>query len=585
MADQGRPIEAAKPITVELLARLTNDAYADRAGGRDPSGGPREEANATYRDQVEGARNGKPPLPGLPAQVPSVVDEMKAAGFRPLRDIPAGRQSATGFFARVWVNDTTQPPTLIVANRGTDGGLLQDFRADAQFVLGPKTGLHPQYKEALDAIADLKRDYPDARLVTTGHSLGGGLAELQKKVFHPSVAAAYSFDAPGARELSQSDAFKAIAKTHNPAYPQMGSEANVTNWVVNGTHVGDTKITGPHIGGTQRRHIHTDEVVGASLGLKNTAAVGANAILNSPTTIGPAIAATVAISTLEHEFTRKHPASSIVAALRSVDRDLGQQAVPELSGLSRPQSIAREADPRETVLETAQAKAVKRAEANYERATDRVEAAKANLHRVLDDGLRKTEQSIADQNRASDFNMAVSEGTLRNRLYVFDTLGMKNQVGLAGQVQIDGAKIGETIGGTVVKGVGPQGYAMLQTGEREFKYVPLSAFPAGQQPKEGDQLRITVDPKTLQARADATPEPKPIEQGERVKGTVVPSTARPDLVVVQTGPNDYTSIPRDTFPKGKVPQPPAEVSVGLLPSGHATVVTLKEPAKEVDRTR
>ncbi len=66
---------------------------------------------------------------------------------------------------------------------------------------------------------------------------------------------------------------------------------------------------------------------------------------------------------------------------------------------------------------------------------------------------------------------------------------------------------------------------------------------------------------------------------------MVPSSSRPDLVVIQTGPNDYTAVPRESFPRGKVPQPPAEVSVGLLPSGRATVVTLDAPAKEVEKLR
>lgn len=67
---------------------------------------------------------------------------------------------------------------IYVAHRGTKG--LRDVGADVALALGVQS-MHPRFKRANAEVQRLVNENPGYRIVSTGHSLGGSLAESSGK--------------------------------------------------------------------------------------------------------------------------------------------------------------------------------------------------------------------------------------------------------------------------------------------------------------------------------------------------------------------------------------------------------------------
>lgn len=63
---------------------------------------------------------------------------------------------------------------IYIAHRGTKS--MRDVGADVAVALGVE-GMHPRFKRAKREVVKLARENPGYRIVSTGHSLGGSLAE------------------------------------------------------------------------------------------------------------------------------------------------------------------------------------------------------------------------------------------------------------------------------------------------------------------------------------------------------------------------------------------------------------------------
>lgn len=147
------------------------------------------------------------------------------------------RNPQTGFYADVLVGEDD----VIIAIRGTnDKDDLNDDFAMA------RSRIPAQTRDALDLYDKVKMEYPDKKIVLTGHSLGGSLAEIVGAL---NSELAVSFNAYGVRDLFNENA--------------VIQEDNIINYVntqdvvtvVNGeNHIGETYSV-PNIGkGVKGKH-------------------------------------------------------------------------------------------------------------------------------------------------------------------------------------------------------------------------------------------------------------------------------------------------------------------------------------------
>ena len=86
--------------------------------------------------------------------------------------------TTSGFFGVAYHNSQTNE--IAIGMRGTNG--MSDLWADSTFLSG---GWSQQFTDAAQFTAAIKRRtvglrarYPDAKLITTGHSLGDGIAQV-----------------------------------------------------------------------------------------------------------------------------------------------------------------------------------------------------------------------------------------------------------------------------------------------------------------------------------------------------------------------------------------------------------------------
>jgi len=116
--------------------------------------------------------------------------------------------SASGLFAVTYRNPITNQ--VVIAYRGTDKLFSGDGAADAAFLNG---GTHPQFREAAElAKTTIENIHREVRvnsssmpeIFVTGHSLGGGLAQLVGWIYGLNGA---TFDAPGAQRVINSQDF------------------------------------------------------------------------------------------------------------------------------------------------------------------------------------------------------------------------------------------------------------------------------------------------------------------------------------------------------------------------------------------
>jgi pimeloyl-ACP methyl ester carboxylesterase len=99
----------------------------------------------------------------------------------------------TGLYYDVWDNRSTRES--VIAFRGTDGA--KDWWSNARFVTKYLPVGLDQYnvvrREITGVVVRALRRMPDATFITTGHSLGGGLAQ-QAAYAHPNIKRVLAFD-------------------------------------------------------------------------------------------------------------------------------------------------------------------------------------------------------------------------------------------------------------------------------------------------------------------------------------------------------------------------------------------------------
>lgn len=153
------------------------------------------------RDSVFSLRTANTPSEQLNLAIPfaRLAKHVYREGDSAEEGVPAGfeivsprlvQSESTGFLAKSYRN--TETGELIVAFAGTDPKSLNDLKADVSLALGVNT--NPQFKQADEVFNTVKRDYPGQRVIATGHSLGGALANYAALMHE---AHAVVFNSPG----------------------------------------------------------------------------------------------------------------------------------------------------------------------------------------------------------------------------------------------------------------------------------------------------------------------------------------------------------------------------------------------------
>lgn len=124
---------------------------------------------------------------------PSDLNEIVMAGW----NVVTTSNPISGFAASVYKNGNE----IVIAFRGTDTPVMQDFRwANVPAAAGIYT---PTVMEAIKLVADVMHANPGAAISFTGHSLGGGFAELMALFFNlPAVVFATAPFANTARNIA-----------------------------------------------------------------------------------------------------------------------------------------------------------------------------------------------------------------------------------------------------------------------------------------------------------------------------------------------------------------------------------------------
>lgn len=109
----------------------------------------------------------------------------------------SGNNDVIGLKIQAYINKKTG--VIIVAVAGADPSDMEDLKADLDFAFG---GYHPQFRMAVEYVNEVmqlaKEDAGVNNIVITGHSLGGGIAQVLSHTFHLSGA---TFDAPASNAI------------------------------------------------------------------------------------------------------------------------------------------------------------------------------------------------------------------------------------------------------------------------------------------------------------------------------------------------------------------------------------------------
>ena len=146
----------------------------------------------------------------------------------------------TGFTACAYKNPNTGE--VVIAYRGSDE--RKDYTGADFAVLGT-TKWHPQFTQGLEFADRVMKANPSSTFATTGHSLGGSLAQVTSQMYGLKGT---TFDPGGAANLVEAQAFKDWATTHGLPQSGRGAPSNFDSYIVNkslvsnqsGAHVGDT---------------------------------------------------------------------------------------------------------------------------------------------------------------------------------------------------------------------------------------------------------------------------------------------------------------------------------------------------------
>lgn len=175
-----------------------------------------------------------------------VYDETKVTGPYgwAILQKPTEDQLATGLYAVAYRNQITRE--IVIAYKGTTLLDTGDLGADIALTV---RGEHPQFVAALefaDQINNTYGEWPGTIITTTGHSLGGGLAQLAADVFG---FGGVTFDAPGMEQLTEGAAAaqftafltaNALSFGNVPSDPAVFSNLTVAGSVISsvGMHIG-----------------------------------------------------------------------------------------------------------------------------------------------------------------------------------------------------------------------------------------------------------------------------------------------------------------------------------------------------------
>ena len=178
-----------------------------------------------------------------------------------------GQDKANGFAAAAYRNNTTGD--VVIAYRGTS----EKRDAGADLAIGsPLAAWDSQFKDTLDFAKRVKDAHPHAAISVTGHSLGGGLAQVASQAygFH-----GITFDPAGAENIVRSSQFKEWTSSHGLGNGK-GVPSNFQNYLV--AHSPISHASGAHLGATT-------EI--SSISGRNTAEVAAT---KAARILGPGIA-------------------------------------------------------------------------------------------------------------------------------------------------------------------------------------------------------------------------------------------------------------------------------------------------------
>jgi hypothetical protein len=152
--------------------------------------------------------------------------------------------TASGFSAVAYRNSNGE---VAIAFRGTDS--LKDMVTNGAFV---SNGWRQQFSDAADFVNKVKLEMRDQGIsgspIVTGHSLGGGIAQVMGKMFGLNGAA---FDAPGAAGVTQSAGFSQTAAQYGQSTGEYGQPpanqigADFTNFNSQGSAI---SAAGSHLG-------------------------------------------------------------------------------------------------------------------------------------------------------------------------------------------------------------------------------------------------------------------------------------------------------------------------------------------------